>query len=88
MYYFRIQAGLRNFAFSTTFVLKSCDFRAGAAKVYFVYYFCDEYSANSPAKVPRWGPRKLICFSRRWRFPEQGISINRHMFMASSLIHW
>ena len=39
MYYFRIQA------------LKSCDFRTGAAKVYFVYYFCDECSENSPAKV-------------------------------------
>ena len=51
MYYFRIQA------------LKSCDFRAGAAKVYFVYYLCDECSENSPAKVPRWGPRKLF-FSR------------------------
>ena len=63
MYYFRIQAGLRKFTFSTTFALKSCDFRAGAAKVYFVYYVCDECSENSPAKVPRWGPRKLI-FSR------------------------
>ena len=63
MYYFRIQAGLRTFTFSTTFALKSCDFRAGAAKVYFVYYLCDECSENSPAKVPRWGPRKLF-FSR------------------------
>ena len=63
-----------------TFVLKSCGFRAGAAKVHFVYYFCDECSENSPAKVPRWGPRKLIFFSRRWRFPEQGISDNCHVY--------
>ena len=67
MYYFRIEK-LRHSSraaevFFATFVLKSCDFEAGAAKVYFVYYFCDECSENSPAKVPRWGPRKLF-FSR------------------------
>ena len=57
MYYFRIQAELRKLTSSTTFALKSCDFRAGAAKVCFVYYLCDECSENSPAQVPRWGPR-------------------------------
>ena len=25
------------------------------------------------------GSAKVICFSRRWRFPEQGISDNRHV---------
>ena len=82
MYYFRIEK-LRHSSraaevFFATFVLKSCDFEAGAAKVYFVHYFCDECSENSPAKVPRWGPRKLFFCSRRWRFPEQGISDNCH----------
>ena len=64
MYYFRFQAGLRKFTLSTTFALKSCDFRAEAAKVYFVYYFCDECSENSPAKVPRWGPRKFFFLAK------------------------
>ena len=82
MYYFRIEK-LRHSSraaevFFATFVLKSCDFEAGAAKVYFVHYFCDECSENSPAKVPRWGPRKLFFCSRRRRFPEQGISDNCH----------
>ena len=34
------------------------------AKVYFVYYFCDECSANSPANVPRWGPRKFFFLAK------------------------
>ena len=76
VYYFRIEM----FFFAFFFVLKkSCDFRAGAVKVYFVYYLCDERSENSPAKVPRWGPRFFVFLSQRWRFPEQGLSDNRHM---------
>ena len=85
MYYFRIQAGLRKFTSSTTFALKSCDFRAGAAKVYFVYYFCDECSENSPAKVPRWGPRKLI-FSREdggFRSKEFQTTVNMKSHLAA-----
>ena len=61
-----------------TFVLKSCDCRAGA-EVYFVYYFCDERCENSPAKVPRWGSKRLVLCSRRCRFPEQGISNSRNV---------
>ena len=54
------------------FVLKSCGFRAGAAKVYFVYYLCDECSENSPAKVPRWGPRKLMLSREDGGFRNKG----------------
>ena len=77
MYYFRIQAGLRKFTVSTTFVLKSCDFRAG---VYFVY-------TTFVMNVLKTAPRKFTdgvresCFSR-----EDGVSGTRD-FRQPSYAH-
>ena len=77
-----IQVELRKFAFRTTFVLQRCGFRAGAAKMCFVHYFCDECSENSLPKVPPWGPRILffaklaVSGTRNFRQPSKNKSEN------------
>ena len=58
-------------SFCTTLVLQSCNFRAGAAKVYFCYYTCTKVATPEP-ELPgdrRGRGSKNSRFLRFLRFP-------------------